>query len=85
MSKIQMPSFDDFLAEMGRDRMLQWADEANAAPIELDTPLPFDQQTMTKLVTGISALNVKYMIAMLRDYHEWMTEQLAQRSLHLLK
>lgn len=85
MSKIVIPSFDDFLLEMGKDRMLEWADEANASAVYLDMPDLFDQATMTKFVTGITALNVKYMTAMLRDYHEWLTEQLGRRSLHLLK
>ena len=85
MSMLNIPSFDDFLVEMGQERMLKWADEANASAATLNITIPLDQQSMTQFVTAITALNVKYMTAMLRDYHEWLIGQLGQRSLHLLK
>lgn len=84
MSNIEIPSFDDFLSEMGEERRAEWMEEGNRAIEALPVHLPLTDKTAIEFVTAVTALNQRMTIAMLRDYHEWLIAQLSQRSVHLL-
>lgn len=84
MSRIEIPGFDEFLDDMGEDRCVQWAAEANRAVERLPVHLPLTGETANEFVMAVTALNQRMTIAMLRDYHEWLIAQLSQRSVHLL-
>lgn len=86
MSDMNMPSFDDFLAEMGEDRIAQWSDESlkdvhRRIGVSFDLADPDDAQ---RFVLATSVLSHQTTVRMLRDYHEWLIAQLGQRSIRLL-
>lgn len=85
MSKLQIPDFNQFLIDMGNERYEYWADAANKA-VESFFPLqaPVFQSGADQFATALTALNQRLTIEMLRDYHEWLIEQLSKKSLHLL-
>ena len=86
MSALNIPSFDDFLAEMGEDRQREWGEEANAALEKLmPVSAPITAEGASEFATAMAAWNHRYFAAMLRDYHDWLAEQLARISLRLLK
>lgn len=85
MSRIQIPSFDDFIDSVGPERIEQWTEEANEAIAALN-PIypPLNQKTMNDFVTALSCMNQSMTMAMMRDYHEWLIGELSRKSLHLL-
>lgn len=86
MSNIQIPSFDDFLDEMGEDRIAAWADEGNDAMQSfMPVRAPVTPEGASEFATALSAMNQRFAVAMLRDYHLWLVEQLSKVSLRLLK
>ena len=85
MSKMILPSFDDFLLDMGEDRIAQWANDANDAIAELmPVKVPITAEAANEFANSLTVLNQQITLAMLRDYHEWLIEQLSKKSLHLL-
>ena len=86
VSSLVMPSFDDFLHEMGHERIAKWADDSlkdvhREIGISFDLTNPDDAK---RFVSAMFALNQRTTILMLRDYHDWLTSKLAQRSVRLL-
>ena len=76
------PSFDDFLSEMGEDRIFHWSDGISEANLKLVPPItPENMQSFSSSVIAGSQLVA---IAMMRDYHEWLIEQLKRKSLRLV-
>lgn len=85
MPGLEIPSFDVFLAEMGEEGVMRWAATANAAVQYLSpVPAPVTQEGVNAFITAMAAYSHQLSIEMLRDYHAWLSEQLAQRSLRLL-
>ena len=79
---MEIPSFDEFLLEMGEDRIAGWTKDVNEAQFRIELPLtPFNIQNFYTSILSSSAMIAK---AMLRDYHEWLIKQLEQNSLRLL-
>lgn len=77
MSKLNMPTFDDFMAEMSPDREQAWAD---AAAQTLAANLETYNQT-----TAIIAASRRLTLEMMRDYHQWLVGNLQQVSLYLVR
>ena len=77
-----LPSFDDFLYDMGQERISHWVDAANNAEIKMAVPMTPDatQQLATSIVTASQLITLE----MMRDYHEWLQEQLKRKSVRLV-
>lgn len=79
---MNFPSFDDFLLEMGPERVAQWSDTVNDIAPEVTLPLtPFNIQKFYSSFMLASAVMSK---AMMRDYHEWLIKELEKHSVRLI-
>lgn len=76
-----IPTFDDFLADVG-DKKSEWFSEMNG---KMGVIFPINEFNINDFVETIIILSHSAASAMLRDYHEWLTEQLQQSSVHLIR
>ena len=79
-------SFDDFLADMGTERVLSWHDDA-LRDVRREIGFAFDlanSEDAQRFFTAVIATNQRATMLMLRDYHDWLYKQLDQRSLRLI-
>lgn len=86
MNGLNIPGFDDFLADMGADRTQRWIDDA-LKEVQREIGISFDltnPDDTKRFVTATFALNQRATVLMLRDYHAWLCKQLGERSLRLL-
>lgn len=79
---MNIPSFDDFLAQVSNERMIEWAESANRQ-------IPFipninTQEGAQRFFQHSVQSSMHITIAMMRDYHEWLIAELSKKSLHLL-
>lgn len=85
MGNLRMPSFDEFLECMGEDKIAEWFESANDIPETMKIVDPLvDSMSVNRYTNALCAMSYKITVAMMKDYHAWLTEQLSQRSLHLL-
>ena len=86
MSNHKLPRFDDFLSDMGDDRVMSWHEDAlRTVPLEIgfsfDITNPDDSK---RFVSALAAFNQRTTVLMLRDYHDWLCTQLENSSLRLI-
>ena len=86
MGEMDIPSFADFLDEMGEERAQKWIVEAERHAqreigIGYDLANPDDAK---RFVSAIFAMNQRATILMLQDYHEWLCKQFGSRALRLI-
>lgn len=77
-----LPSFDSFLADMGQDRISHWVDQANRQGLTFQLPITPDN--INNFSENLIIASHLITLEMMRDYHEWLTEQLKKKSLRLL-
>lgn len=77
-----LPSFDSFLADMGQERIAQWAEQANKRGSSFQ--FPFTSDNINIFAENIVIASQLITLEMMRDYHEWLTAQLKKKSLRLL-
>ena len=82
MKRIDIPSFDDFLADMGEDGVKRWSDAIDGLPLgEKSDSLEDWLKTYSMNIIKASHL---FSVEMLRDYHEWLIDKLSAKSVRLL-
>lgn len=84
MSKSDFPSFDDFIARYDEASIAKWTDGANAVALEHPIQLPLDENNVQSFALTLCAMSNQIALAMLRDYHEWLREQLEKKSVRLI-
>lgn len=84
MSKSDFPSFDDFIARYDEASIAKWADGANAVARDHPIQLPLDENNVHNFALTLCAMSNQIALAMLRDYHEWLREQLEKKSVRLI-
>lgn len=70
-----LPSFDEFLAEMGEDYFRRLS-----KTIEDDMSGSYSLNDISILVGNTVGLSISISLQVLRDYHEWLSRQLSQQS-----
>lgn len=84
MSRSDFPSFDEFLSRYTEEDIIRWSRGAQEIADQRPIQLPLDESNVHNFATTLCAMNFPIMLAILREYHEWLCEQLDQRSLRLL-
>lgn len=79
---MKLPEFDDFRATLTDEKFMQYADEINRVVAIME--IPITPEAMQRMVHHTVSLSTQVALAMLRDYHEWLREQLSQDTLHLI-
>lgn len=80
---MDLPSFEDFLLDMGEEKIEQWVNNINKEKLEVSLPLTaFNVQSFIQTIVTAS---LTMSCGMMSDYHQWLCKQLAQRSFHLVK
>lgn len=69
-----LPSFDEFLAEMGEDYFRRLT-----KTIEGDMSGSYSLNDISILVGKTVGLSISISLQMLRDYHDWLSRQLSQK------
>lgn len=77
-----LPSFDDFLADMGETGRNRWFKAVNDAQIDLVAPTTPD--TLQSFTNSILKAAVLLNVEMMRDYHSWLEKELAKKSVRLI-
>ena len=81
MSFNDLPSFDEFLSSLGPDYMDRWLDPAALPRI---TALPASPDGLSRFASDFLGVEIGVTMAILRDYHQWLSQQLSSRSLRLV-
>lgn len=79
---LTIPSFDDFLADMG-EKKTEWYMAVDGKKL-CDNYPPRTAQEVQKMAAALISASHDVTVAMLRDYHEWLVKQLASKSVHLV-
>lgn len=79
---LNIPSFDDFLADMG-EKKNEWYMSIDGLKL-CDNYPPQTVQELQEMAARLISASHDLTIAMLRDYHEWLVKQLASKSVHLI-
>lgn len=79
-----LPSFDDFMSRYNPADIADWAADANRAAFSVPIQLPLDEHNVNRFVTAVCAMSTQMSLSILRDYHEWLAEQLERMSLRLI-
>ena len=86
MGELDIPSFADFIRDMGEERIAEWVDNAQKS-VQREIGFSFDltnPDDAKRFVMAMFSLNQRATMQMLGDYHAWLCKQLSQRSLRLL-
>ncbi len=81
MPSIDFPGFDEFLQSLPSDYFEKLDIPTWDKPIQ--TLLPTTEKGAYEYSSVMLGISLRAMLQVLRDYHEWLIEQLAQRSLRL--
>lgn len=79
----RIPSFDDFLATIGEERSSEWFMSVHGMKL-CDSP-PVTPGDYQQFASTVLAASYEITAAMMRDYHEWLVQQLSSKSIHLVK
>lgn len=80
---MSIPSFDDFWQEMGKEKIEEWANAATKS--NLTVSLPLTEANANDFIQSVGAVSFIMSREMLKDYHQWLCEQLEKNSLRLVK
>ena len=79
----KIPSFDDFLADVGEEKMIKWYMTVDG--IKLCDSFPKTAEDIQQMASVLLSASHDITLAMMRDYHEWLVQQLSAKSVHLVK
>lgn len=80
---LKIPSFDDFLAEMGNEKSTEWCMSVDGLKI-CDRFPPQTVGDVQQMAAALLSASHDMTIAMLRDYHAWLVKQFSSKSVHLV-
>lgn len=79
----KIPSFDDFLADIGSEKMSSWFMSVDG--VRLCDSFPETAADLQQMASVLLSASHDITLAMMRDYHEWLVRQLSAKSVHLVK
>ena len=80
---LKIPSFDDFLAEMGSEKSIEWCMSVDGLGI-CDRFPPQTVGDVQQMAAALLSASHDMTVAMLRDYHAWLVKQFSSKSVHLV-
>lgn len=70
------PTFDDFLSDMGTERMDEWGKAAVGTG--LSVKFPITEENFEEFVSSMVAASHLVCCDMMRDYHRWLISKFDQ-------
>ncbi len=80
---LKIPSFDDFLAEMGSEKSIEWCMSVDGLRLCSHYP-PRTTEEVQEMAAALLSASHDMTVAMLRDYHAWLVKQFSSKSVHLV-
>lgn len=79
---LKIPSFDDFLADVSDEKKTGWFMSVDG--LRLCDSLPQSASDFRQFAAALLSASHDISLAMMRDYHEWLVQQLSAKSVHLM-